>query len=192
MPKGEATRRTIRWFLMIGFGAAAAFLGFAQLFVYLLLNNVVYAVIVSMIVDSWATSGAVLIESNEENWIIYVHGIPVRESRSTLRNLLFESKDTMRRRYLALLVPKLLLALVCVYSLVKAILASDTGYGRFFAAGALLFLLYSVFQTTESMRTASSDAWLTAQHDVRSKTFHAAYVRYSDELCVPFLGCVLE
>jgi hypothetical protein len=159
---------------------------------YLLLNYGVYAVIVSLILDSWKRDGGVLIESNQEKWIIYVHGIPVRESRSSLRNLLFASEHTMRRRYLALLVPKLLLALACIYSLATAILTAPVGYAQSLATGTLLFLLYAVLRTSRSIRVAYLGTWLTTQHDLGSKAFHAAYAPAGEGLCVPFLGCVFD
>ncbi|MGL6259325.1 hypothetical protein [Vibrio sp. WXL210] len=73
----------------IVFTMGAAVLNAPALLIYLLIVKMLYAFVVSMIVEGWRKNDSALVETSETRWNVNINGIPVTEVSNALFNLHF-------------------------------------------------------------------------------------------------------
>lgn len=140
-------------YLVLGSLALIATLfGFSSMLGYLLLTGLIFPVLVSMRIHLLNESGSALTIKENSEWMVYVHGLPVREQRSTLSNPCFLSPQRTRQFFLRGFIVRLAIQLTCLVILYQQFLASPiTALSASIAGVSLLALLYVSARTLLSL-----------------------------------------
>ncbi len=88
---------TVRIFFAVCLCGALALVGISAPIFYLLAMGLAYPVIVSIRLHSLSEKGVALLPKEKSEWMVYVHGIPVRETRTSLTNPYFFSAESMQK-----------------------------------------------------------------------------------------------
>lgn len=95
--------------LLVLLAVGLAFVGVTALIFYGLLAGVVMPVVISMRLHQLVEKCLVVIPKDLSRWTVYVHGIPVQETRNTLTNPCFAIAEHLRTFFLRAFIIKLLL-----------------------------------------------------------------------------------
>lgn len=105
---------------------------------YLFLVKGAYAVIVSVVIHDWGKKRDILIEDEKNAWTVMINGIPVNETRSSLKNLHFRSEAEMIKSYRFLILPKIVLLTVL------SVLSIQITYAEWLLSGPSLSFIVGV------------------------------------------------
>lgn len=131
------------YLVMCSMAIIGALFGYASVLIYLLLAGLIFPVVVSMRIHLLNESGTVLTIKEHSEWLVYVHGLPVREQRSALGNPCFLSPQRARLFFLRGFITRLVIQLACLAMLYQQFQAQNlTTLSISIAGTSLLALLY--------------------------------------------------
>ncbi len=80
---------------------AATFLGLTAPILYFLVIGLLFPVLVSMRLHILSENGKATLIKEREEWMVYVQGIPVHETRASLKNPCFSTPERLRQFFYA-------------------------------------------------------------------------------------------
>jgi len=176
--------------LMLCIAVLFALFGIPHIAVYFFLVYIVYAVVISILVNGWQQDGKVLIESKDNKWVTYVAGSAVKETHRSLHNVHFNSLSRMKTVYLILLLLKLILTLIIIVSLPYSFAAGVELVGSYWAAlimgVSLVFLGARMYVSVRAVLAIVNNAWLLGTYERGGVQYNSAYIQNYRE-CSPFL-----
>lgn len=162
--------------LQVLLAVGLAFFGITAPIFYGLLIGVVMSVVISMRLHRLAEKSLVIIPKDLSQWTVYVHGIPLQETRSSLTNPCFAIREQLRTFFLRAFITKLfvqagalLLLLTQVWSfanfwplLVVGLVVVLWLLGKCVATGKLLTTVWQQTWLVEDVLTRSDSIWYRA------------------------------
>jgi predicted DNA-binding transcriptional regulator len=145
--------------LWAAFCLTISFFGSPAPFLFLLILGIVFPVVISVRLHTLTEQGAVLNNSQAEEWLVFVNGIPVQETRRPLSNPFFYSTQRATQFFRrAFLMRAVIQALIIGWMLV-----TWPPYEMFIiSAGmilALLIMLYSLIHTLSNLQMLNKNHW---------------------------------
>lgn len=158
-----------RLVLLVLLAVGLAFFGVTALVFYGLLAGLMIPVVVSMRLHQLAEKSLVVIPKERSQWTIYVHGIPVQETRNTLTNPCFAIADHLRTFFLRAFIIKLLLQVGALMLLISQ-LWSFADVWIILGIGLLvaLWLLAKGIDTGRSLAAVIKQKWVV--DEIRSES----------------------
>lgn len=136
--------------------------GYSSVLGYLLLAGLVFPVVVSMRIHRLNESGTALTIKENSEWLVYVHGLPVREQRAILGNPCFLSPRRTRQFFLRGFLARLAIQVACLVMLYQQFQAHDlTTLSVAIAGISLLALLFVFSRTLLALRQLLTDSFRT-------------------------------
>ncbi|USD66420.1 hypothetical protein [Vibrio sp. SCSIO 43136] len=181
--------------LVVLFACAATVVDAPSMLMYLLLINLAYAFVVSMRVEAWRKSDAVLVETSDTRWSVNINGIPVNEVAQALFNLHFKSERELRGAFIKLLLPKLVITLgLLAWSVNGFVISFDHEWGWIapvLAGGAMLFISIKAQSLLRLLMKINAAKWYLHTTDFGTHTYYSAYIEHKESL-EPYLVKVFE
>lgn len=158
-----------RLVLLVLLAVGLAFFGVTALVFYGLLAGLVMPVVVSMRLHQLAEKSLVVIPKERSQWTVYVHGIPVQETRNTLTNPCFAIAEHLRTFFLRAFICKLLLQVAALMLLISQ-LWTLTDVWIILVVGLLvaLWLLVKCIDTGKSLAAVIKQTW--AVDEIRNES----------------------
>lgn len=149
-----------RLVLLVLLAVGLAFFGGTALVFYGLLAGLVMPVVVSMRLHQLTEKSLVVIPKQRSQWTVYVHGIPVQETRNTLTNPCFAIAEHLRTFFLRAFTIKLLLQVGTLLLLISQ-LWSFADLWVVLVVGLLvaLWLLAKCIDTGRSLAAVIKQTW---------------------------------
>ncbi|MGF1760429.1 hypothetical protein L4D76_21365 [Photobacterium sagamiensis] len=199
MKKSNDSFRPLIFIFLAVFAMAAATLGFPAVLIYLLMIKLIYSVVISIVINEWKNKNKLVVESSKDtNWDGYFLGapIPVKDTRSTLKNLHFNNKKNMRASYLKLLIPKAtfisILLITLLESVYKSYLSSEHLLFPLFGYISVIYMVYKLFECIKSIKVINYDSWCIKEQQLDKKIYCSAYIKESEKYYLPFLSEVFK
>ena len=131
------------YLVLASLALTGALFGFSSMLGYLLLAGLVFPVVVSMRIHRLNESGTAMTIKENSEWLVYMHGIPVREQRAVLGNPCFLSPQRTRQFFLRGFIARLAIQASCLTFLYQQFQAQPvTPLSAVVAGISLLALLY--------------------------------------------------
>ncbi|WP_411751076.1 hypothetical protein [Serratia sp. (in: enterobacteria)] len=158
-----------KFVLLVLLAVGSAFTGVTAPIFYGLLAGLVMPVVISMRLHQLAEKCLVVIPKDLSQWTVYVHGIPVQETRNTLTNPCFAIRQQLRAFFLRAFAIKLLLQCGALILLISQVwpfrdIWIILGIGLLVA----LWLLLKCVETCKLLAAVVRQMWLIAE--IRSGT----------------------
>lgn len=149
-------------FVVTGFGLA--FMGLSAPIFYGLCMGLIFPVVISMRLHTLSESGQALLLKETTHWTVYVQGIPVQETRSSLKNPCFSTPQRLQQFCMRTLLARLVLQVASVALVVQQASANplSPGYGAA-AFVALIILLVPLYRTVLLLRKMHNGEWALQQ-----------------------------
>ena len=161
------------YMLYIVWAAVAAILGNETAILYILIIKFGYALAVSVIIHGWGNKRDILIEKEENMWTGNINGIPVNETRHSLKNLHFKSEGEMRKSYRNIILPKIIILTVLM------VVSIQLSYTEFlqseFSLSFISSALVSVFLLIKNLEA------ITLYHKIQAKRWEVNLYELGDE-----------
>ncbi|WP_432460349.1 hypothetical protein [Agarivorans sp. QJM3NY_25] len=167
------------YILSVIFLIAGLVVGYPGGFLYFILVKLLYAVLVSIVIHGWKAKESVLVESEENKWIVNINGIPIIDNTHALKNLHFNSEKEMSRKYFILLLPKLILSVLLLTVTVITLYQQPLAI-TFDSVIGVLMSLYLTYKTLECYRLFSglSDGkWHINSYSLGDRIYYSAFVK---------------
>ncbi|UXY09635.1 hypothetical protein N7922_17445 [Kosakonia sp. ML.JS2a] len=149
-------------FVVIGFGLA--FMGLSAPIFYGLCMGLIFPVVISMRLHTLSESGQALLLKETTHWTVYVQGIPVQETRSSLKNPCFSTPQRLQQFCMRTLIARLALQVASVALLAQQASANPLSIGYGVAAlVALIILLVPLNRTVLLLRKMYNGEWTLQQ-----------------------------
>ncbi|WP_312691375.1 hypothetical protein [Kosakonia sp.] len=144
-------------FVVACFGLA--FIGLSAPIFYGLFMGLVFPVSISMRLHTLSESGQALLMKETTHWTVYVQGIPVQETRSSLKNPCFRTPERLQQFLLRGFIARIFLQVAAVALLVQQASAEPLfSYYGLAALGALIILLVPLYRTVQLLRKMRNGA----------------------------------
>ncbi|ENR5391229.1 TPA: hypothetical protein KEY68_004121 [Providencia rettgeri] len=128
-----------------------AFFSVSGFMLYLFTVGIVWAVVVSFKIHGMKEKGIILKNSDTSDWMVYVNGIPVQETRQTLSNPCFATIQHAKSFFsIAFIIRALIQIIFCVY-LFWQIEKLDNIFVLLFGLIATSYIIYSLWQSIQSV-----------------------------------------
>ncbi|MEI7266824.1 hypothetical protein [Pectobacterium versatile] len=150
---------TVRIFFAICLCGALALVGISAPMFYLLAMGLAYPVIVSIRLHSLSEKGIALLPNEKSEWMVYVHGIPVRETRTSLTNPYFFSAESVQTFFLRAYFGKLLIQVCAVVLLVQQTIAVSWPWFYLGVVAAALWFAYAIAMTLIELVSIMKNGW---------------------------------
>lgn len=161
---------SIKNLLWVGFCLALSFFGSKAPFAFVLITGVIFPVFISIRLHTLTEQGAVLSNKQAHEWLVYVNGIPVRETRHHLANPFFYSK----RRASQFFLRAFLVRAALQTGIIGWMLFEWPSYEMFISYGgvvlALLVMFYSLIRTLCNLYNIYKDRWQVEQFTAPSES----------------------
>lgn len=163
---------------------AVGFMGVSAPLLYLLGIYMVYPIILSMVFCDWERKGVAVRESSNRRWIVYINGIPVRETRKALVNIHFKGRQDLVSRLLFVAKLKVFF-IACIvaiagYDLIVAVTGDVSGIFSYLlvvmSAAALIFSVYKLKLALSLHRTGLANDWYIHTETIQSTLLFSAYL----------------
>ncbi|KAA8998071.1 hypothetical protein FJU30_16765 [Affinibrenneria salicis] len=157
--------------VIIALCAGFLFFGVPAPMLWCLVMGLVLPVGVSLRLHLLQQNNRVILPKQNSQWIIYVHGIPVRETHSDLQNPFFPQPALLRRFFLCAWSLKGALQLVLIGAFLHQLLRQlpDNSLVALLTAAAgvltLGYMLWRLWQTAQALQAAWSGNWRMEQGD---------------------------
>jgi len=152
---------------------------------YTLGISLLFAVGVSIYLHQLKECGVVYIPAKKSNWIIYIHGIPVRESLSMLSNPFFENEKKLKAFFSKLFVFKAIIQVSALY----LTLHQSWDYFTYFSLGyiaiqaiivvTVLILTWRLICTCQNILMIYRKEWLLFERENSQSGYVAAFFKRS-------------
>ncbi|EPD8593072.1 hypothetical protein ACSE7D_001884 [Yersinia enterocolitica] len=160
-----------------------AFFGLSAPIFYYLIVGLVFSVWVSLHLHRMAEKGVVYLMTEKTQWMVYVRGIPVQETRTSLKNPCFLSIVHLISFFRRFLVIKLLLQAVTLYLALTQTLElapSDTPYMLWVIVGLAIviicFLISKMWLTAKSLLALQRSEWLIEEIQRDSFSYYQGFI----------------
>lgn len=150
---------TVRIFFAICLCGLLALIGISAPLFYLFVMGLVYPVILSVRLHSLSEKGVALLPKEKSEWMVYVHGIPVRETRSALTNPYFFSIESVKTFFLRAYFGKLLIQICAVVLLVQQTLEVSWPWFYLGVVVAALWFAYVIAMTLIELISIMKNGW---------------------------------
>jgi uncharacterized membrane protein len=137
--------------------------GVSAAFFYCLLLALVWPVAVSMRLHQLAEKGVAMNPRRASQWMVYVQGIPVQETRQVLTNPCFALENRMRTFFLCAFTAKTLLQMALLLLLITQLAAT---VNLWIALAGVLFgawLVYNTVDSIQALRSLARRQWVSEQ-----------------------------
>ncbi|EPB3976797.1 hypothetical protein [Yersinia enterocolitica] len=165
-----------------------AFFGLSAPIFYYLIVGLVFSVWVSLHLHRMAEKGVVYLMTEKTQWMVYVRGIPVQETRTSLKNPCFLSIVHLISFFRRFLVIKLLLQAVTLYLALTQTLElapSDTPYMLWVIVGLAIviicFLISKMWLTAKSLLALQRSEWLIEEIQRDSFSYYQGFIIKNDK-----------
>lgn len=150
-------RKNISYLFVFSF---IIFFGIKAPIFYCVMIGVIWPLLVSLRLHRLKEKGLVLDKSNQAEWLIYINGIPVRETRNELANPCFAIEKDIKTFFLRAISIKLVLQLSAVVMLIQQILLLDDYW--LIAVGIIvgLILAYRCYMSIQVLQNIIKKTWL--------------------------------
>lgn len=168
-----------RLFLAVLLALGLSFFGVSALLFYLFAVGLVFPVVVSMDLHRKKESGKIRVPDNREEWMVYVNGIPVRETRNTLANPAFMSQAALRRYFIVLFSVRIVLQVIaCVMLAAQGAGVQHWGIWLALAAAGGL-MLYGLSRSCLCLQALLSAGWVVERLEDggRAEGFRGGFIR---------------
>ncbi|AOR57365.1 hypothetical protein [Pectobacterium parmentieri] len=150
---------TTRIFFAICLCGALAVAGISAPVFYLLAMKLAYPVILSLRLHRLSEKGIAFLPKEKSEWMVYVHGIPVRETRTSLTNPYFFSAESIRTFSLRAYIGKLLVQICAVILLVQQTITVNWPWLYLGVVVAALWFAYAIAMTIIELVSIMRDRW---------------------------------
>lgn len=173
-------------FRLILMGAVCLLLAFGGVnapILYFILLGIVLALWVSLRLHRLADEGPVYLPAQKSEWMVYVQGIPVRETRSALGNPYFQDPLRLQNFFRRFFLIKLLMQMGILLLLLRqlTIFGFDNGYFMMILLAIALLvtggLLLRIWRTLRMLNAIYQQNWLLEEHQREGITYYRAYFR---------------
>ncbi|AHK19932.1 hypothetical protein [Yersinia similis] len=165
-----------------------AFFGLNAPLFYYLVVGLVFSVWISLHLHRMAEKGVVYLIAEKTQWMVYVRGIPVQETRTPLKNPCFLSVTYMTTFFRRFLIIKLLMQATAIYLALQQTLElepTDPPYlllaVRVLAVVIICFLINKIWQTVKNMITLQRAEWLIEEIPREGFSYYQAYIIRNDK-----------
>lgn len=185
---------TSLWLYSVSFTLIAAvslfvaFFGLSAPIFYYLIVGLVFSVWISLHLHRMAEKGVVYLITEKKQWMVYVRGIPVQETRTPLKNPCFLSVTQMTAFFRRFLIIKLLLQAITLYLALQQTLELepiDTPYMlliiRGIAVVIIVFLISKIWQAAKILITLQRSEWLIEEIPKEGFSYYQAYIIRNDK-----------
>ncbi|HBH6950915.1 hypothetical protein I5L12_04485 [Serratia marcescens] len=127
---------------------------------YCLLFGIAWPVAVSMRLHQWVEKGVAMNPRQASQWMVYVQGIPVQETRQVLTNPCFALENQMRAFFLRAFAGKVVLQMALLLLLIAQLAAVSPWIAL---AGALFgaWLVYRSVEGARALREVARQRWVS-------------------------------
>ncbi len=155
--------------------------GYSAPIFYLLLLRLIYPVIISMQANNWETNDIAYRETKKERLIVYIDGIPVREERDNLQNILFRDSTTMKSKFLFASKMKVIfnlaiLAIAIQNLYINIYVNTSSLYGGVYGFLALFVILYCLIKSIKLYNISKYELWHVNSSIIKNTPLHSAYI----------------
>ncbi|MDG0797340.1 hypothetical protein [Pectobacterium punjabense] len=172
---------TVRIFFAVCLCGALALVGISSPIFYLLAMGLVYPVILSLRLHSLSEKGIVFLPKEKSEWMVYVHGIPVRETRTSLTNPYFFSAESIRTFSLRAYIGKLLVQICAVILLVQQTMTVNWPWLYLGVVVAAIWFAYAIAMTIIELVSIMRDRWFIEKLVSPSQSeWYGGYIDFRD------------
>ncbi|CNH88456.1 hypothetical protein [Yersinia pekkanenii] len=182
------------WLYSVSFTVIAAislfvtFFGLSAPIFYYLIVGLVFSVWISLHLHRMAEKGVVYLITEKTQWMVYVRGIPVQETRTSLKNPCFLSIAHSTSFFRRFLIIKLLLQAVTLYLALQQTIEltpSDTPYMllvvRGLAVVIICFLFSKMWLTVKNLLALQRSEWLMEEIPRDGFSYYQGYIIKKDK-----------
>ncbi|MEI7374795.1 hypothetical protein [Dickeya chrysanthemi] len=148
--------------LLLFFGSA--FFGIIAPMAYAGFIAILLPVAISLRLHHLKESGICFLPKKEENWLVYIQGIPVYEKRTPLINPYFFDKTTLTIFFQRAFSLKLVSQLVILYFLIKQTLAIQSAWLYISPIFIMPWLLFSTYKTFRDIQAIHQQNWVIEEY----------------------------
>ncbi len=181
--------------LLVIFSVISAAVGAPAMLMYLLLVKLLYAFIVSMVVENWRKKDVALVETSETRWSVNINGIPVNDVSNALFNLHFKNERDLRSAFLKLLFPKVVVTVALMFmAFINIVEAYQPGAISPFIVFHVIVACYVTFKMTKLLGLLvgiNASKWYLHNLDFGTHTYYSAYTKQDNSL-EPYLVKVFD
>lgn len=167
---------------------------------YLLFMGIAWQLFISLNIHSMKEKYLILKDSDIANWLVYINGIPVKETRKELKNPSFAiEKDAVNFflwRFMAKGMIQLFFIILLIYQYISSHGSAILGIkiiSIILLAFVILFLCYSLFNTIKNMIFIKQGKQvIETLVSPSSSQWHQVHFTYDDKLLVPALSRLLS
>ncbi|MFC0226991.1 hypothetical protein [Serratia aquatilis] len=155
-------------FLLVFFAVGLALLGITALIFYGLLFGVFFPVIISMRLHRLKEKSLVAIPKEMSQWTVYVQGIPVQETRSSLTNPCFAIQEHLRTFFMRAFISKFIIQAIALLMLVVQMRQIYSVWLLSIGLLAAVWLIIKCVDTAKTLVEVMNQRWLL--DEVQGKT----------------------
>ncbi|UPT54796.1 hypothetical protein [Dickeya zeae] len=148
--------------LLLFFGSA--FFGIFAPMAYAGFITILFPVAISLRLHHLKEKGICFLPKKEENWVVYIQGIPVYEKRTPLINPCFFDKTTLSLFFLRAFSLKLAYQLVILYFFIKQTLAVQAVWLYISPVLIMPWLLFSTYKTFRDIQDIRQQQWAIEEY----------------------------
>lgn len=179
----------------MAFAVVSAVLNAPAMLLYFILVKLVYAFIVSMVIEGWRKKDKALVETSETVWNLNIKGIPVTDVSKDLINIHFRSERELRSAFTKLVLPKAIitagLTLLACANLIESIELIEQSKMYSVSYVVAIFMFVKLFKLLHLVFRLSSAKWYVHSTALGTQTFYSAYMEKKDRM-EPYLVKVFD
>ena len=160
-----------------------SFFGLTAPIFYLLILGLVFSVWVSIALHHQTENGFVNLITDKAQWITYVQGIPVRETRSSLKNPCFINVARLSSFFTRFLIIKMLIQLALIYLALQQTLHLTTTLSpylllalRIIAVVMACILIQRLWLTVKTLLALRRSEWVFEEVPKEGFSYYQAYI----------------
>lgn len=165
-----------------------SFVGLSASALYLLIIGLAFSVWVSIALHHQTEKGFVNLNTDKTQWITYVQGIPVRETRSSLKNPCFINVARLSSFFTRFLIIKILIQLALIYLALQQTLHLTTTFSpdlllalRVIGVVVACILIHRLWLTVKTLLALRRSEWVFEEVPKEGFSYYQAYIIKHDK-----------
>lgn len=165
-----------------------SFVGLSASALYLLIIGLAFSVWVSIALHHLTEKGFVHLITDKAQWMTYVQGIPVRETRSSLKNPCFITVARLSSFFTRFLIIKMLIQLALIYLALQQTLHLTITLSpylllalRIIAVVIVCILIQRVWLTVKALLALRRSEWVFEEVPKEGFSYYQAYIIKQDK-----------
>ncbi|CRY54488.1 MULTISPECIES: hypothetical protein [Yersinia] len=165
-----------------------SFVGLSASAFYLLIIGLAFSVWVSIALHHQTEKGFVNLNTDKTQWITYVQGIPVRETRSSLKNPCFINVARLSSFFTRFLIIKILIQLALIYLALQQTLHLTTTFSpdlllalRVIGVVVACILIQRLWLTVKTLLALRRSEWVFEEVPKEGFSYYQAYIIKHDK-----------